>query len=41
MKSKKEIDWSQKFPYEDTVAKDSTLRYIAIGWGDKGFYLDT
>ena len=37
----KEIDWSQKFPYEDTVAKDSTLRYIAIGWGDKGFYLDT
>ena len=40
MKSK-EIDWSQKFPYEDTVAKDSTLRYIAIGWGDKGFYLDT
>ena len=38
---KKEIDWSQKFLYEDTVAKDSTLRYIAIGWGDKGFYLDT
>lgn len=36
-----EIDWSKKIPFEDTVAKDSTLRYIALGWGDKGFYLDT
>lgn len=36
-----EIDWSKKLPFENTLAKDSTLRYIALGWGDKGFYLDT
>ena len=37
----KEIDWSKKMPYENTLAKDSTMQYIALGWGDKGFYLDT
>lgn len=37
----KEIDWSKKIPYENTLAKDSTMKYIALGWGDKGFYLDT
>lgn len=36
-----EIDWSKKFLFQNTVSKDSTLRYIALGWGDKGFYLDT
>ncbi len=36
-----EIDWSKKIPYENTLAKDSTMKYIALGWGDKGFYLDT
>ena len=37
----KEIDWSKKMPYENTLAKDSTMQYIALGWGDKGFYLET
>ena len=34
-------DWSIEFPYENTVAKDSTTPLIAIGWGDKNFYMNT
>lgn len=34
-------DWSQQIKYENTQAKDSTAQYLAFGWGDKGFYLDT
>ena len=36
-----QIDWSQHMKFENTVAKDTAMNYIAIGWGDKGFYLDT
>ena len=36
-----EMDWSQLFPYGNTVGKHSGYRYVGIGWGDKGFYLDT
>ncbi len=35
------IDWSQKFKFKDTDIADSTFQYLAIGWGDKGFYLET
>lgn len=35
------IDWSQHLPAGNTKGKDSTARYIAMGWGDKGFYLET
>ncbi|MBP7172927.1 MAG: TIGR02117 family protein [Cloacibacterium sp.] len=35
------IDWSQKIPFENTVSQRTDFRYIAFGWGDKGFYLDT
>lgn len=35
------MDWSQFIKYEHTDAKDSTLQYVGIGWGDKGFYLET
>lgn len=35
------MDWSQLVQYAHTDAKDSTLEYIGIGWGDKGFYLQT
>jgi uncharacterized protein (TIGR02117 family) len=35
------IDWSQEIKFENTIAKDTTAHYIAIGWGDKGFYLNT
>jgi uncharacterized protein (TIGR02117 family) len=34
-------DWSQEIKYENTQSKDSTASYLAFGWGDKGFYLDT
>jgi len=35
------IDWSQHLPPANTTGKDSTAPYIAMGWGDKGFYLET
>lgn len=36
-----QIDWSQKVKFENTKVADSTYKYIAMGWGDKGFYLET
>ncbi|MBF4492696.1 TIGR02117 family protein [Flavobacterium sp. MR2016-29] len=36
-----QIDWSQKVKFENTKTADSTYKYIAMGWGDKGFYLET
>lgn len=35
------IDWNDVFPYENTKGQDSLQRWVAIGWGDKGFYLNT
>lgn len=35
------IDWSEKFPFENTLSKSENYRYLSIGWGDKGFYLNT
>ena len=40
VKSKK-MDWSNIFPYANTKNKDSTSKFLALGWGDKGFYLNT
>ncbi|WP_343562160.1 TIGR02117 family protein [Sphingobacterium sp.] len=37
----KELDWSHIFPYTNTVGKKTGYQYMGIGWGDKGFYLDT
>lgn len=34
-------DWSTEFQYENTNAKDTTTPLIAIGWGDKNFYMNT
>ena len=34
------IDWTKYFKYADTRSTDSTFRYLAIGWGDKSFYLE-
>ncbi|MEO8535742.1 MAG: TIGR02117 family protein [Flavobacterium sp.] len=36
-----QIDWSQQVQFKNTKAADSTYKYIAMGWGDKGFYLET
>ena len=35
------IDWSQEIKFEHTSSKDSAIQFVAFGWGDKGFYLDT
>ncbi|MCO6175714.1 TIGR02117 family protein [Flavobacterium sp. NRK F10] len=35
------FDWSQKVKFEDVRAKNRQYEYVAFGWGDKGFYLDT
>lgn len=35
------IDWTKKIPYRNTLKADSTYQYLAIGWGDKKFYLET
>ncbi|MGY5353166.1 TIGR02117 family protein [Wenyingzhuangia sp. IMCC45533] len=34
-------NWYQKFSQKDTKKESSKMKYVAIGWGDKGFYLDT
>jgi uncharacterized protein (TIGR02117 family) len=34
-------DWSESVKFENTIAKDSTAKFVAFGWGDKGFYLET
>lgn len=35
------IDWTNVFPPINNISQDSIYNYIAIGWGDKGFYLNT
>ena len=34
-------DWSTQLKFEHTKSKDSTYQYAALGWGDKGFYMET
>lgn len=34
-------DWSKQILFQHTKSKDSLVNYLAIGWGDKGFYLNT
>jgi len=36
-----QIDWSRKVKFDDIVSQDTVYQYLAIGWGDKGFYLET
>jgi uncharacterized protein (TIGR02117 family) len=36
-----QIDWSKHVLFANTVSKDTTFNYLALGWGDKGFYLNT
>ncbi|CAN5371458.1 TIGR02117 family protein [soil metagenome] len=35
------IDWRELIPLKDFPQVDTTYRYIAMGWGDKGFYIQT
>jgi len=34
-------NWTKELPLANTLSKDSSINYMAFGWGDKGFYLDT
>ncbi|MEO8517067.1 MAG: TIGR02117 family protein [Flavobacterium sp.] len=34
-------DWTREIQFQETKAKDSLANYLAFGWGDKGFYLET
>ncbi|MBO9199373.1 MULTISPECIES: TIGR02117 family protein [Niastella] len=34
-------DWSQSILYTNTRTGDTAFNFIAFGWGDKGFYLET
>lgn len=36
-----EADWSDKFPKADFKDVGDEHQWIGIGWGDRGFYLDT
>ncbi|MCG9792588.1 TIGR02117 family protein [Flavobacterium algicola] len=36
-----QIDWSKEIKYSHTKSADSSAQYVGMGWGDKGFYLDT
>ncbi|MGM9477657.1 TIGR02117 family protein [Pedobacter sp. GSP4] len=36
-----EINWTKEIPYANTLEADSTYLYLAMGWGDKKFYLET
>lgn len=36
-----QIDWSKDVRFVNTRGKDTTAEWIAFGWGDKGFYLET
>jgi uncharacterized protein (TIGR02117 family) len=36
-----QIDWSKQIQFKNTKVADSTYKYLAMGWGDKGFYLET
>lgn len=35
------VDWMTVFPTRNNLSQDSIYNYIAIGWGDRGFYLNT
>jgi uncharacterized protein (TIGR02117 family) len=34
-------DWSSDVLFEHTIGQDSAAKFVAFGWGDKGFYLET
>jgi uncharacterized protein (TIGR02117 family) len=35
------FDWTKEVKFQDTKNRDSSSKYLAVGWGDKGFYLVT
>ena len=37
----KAYNWSHEVKFSNTVSQSSDYQYLAMGWGDKGFYLET
>ena len=35
------MDWRNDFRFDDTVGKDTLAKFVGLGWGDRGFYLET
>ncbi len=35
------FDWEKYIPTKNIKQNDSIFKYLAFGWGDKGFYLET
>ncbi len=36
-----QMDWSKEVKFSNTRSSDTTFQYLGMGWGDKGFYLET
>jgi len=36
-----QMDWSNEIKFANTLLKDTGYNFLAMGWGDKGFYLNT
>jgi len=36
-----QMDWSDEVKYQYTADADSSSKYLGMGWGDRGFYLET
>ena len=36
-----QIDWSREIKFVNTTSNDTTATFLAFGWGNKGFYLET
>lgn len=34
------IDWSKRIPFYNNISQDTVYSFLALGWGDKGFFLD-
>lgn len=35
------MDWTTEIPFDHTKSKRTDYQFLSVGWGDKGFYLDT
>ncbi len=36
-----DMNWLNFFSYSHTQSKDTGFKYVAVGWGDRAFYLET
>lgn len=36
-----QINWSKEVKFTNITSQDTTYTYLGMGWGDKGFYLET